>query len=74
MRSWDSCFTTVRFCSLGRGGGVGGRIRPGGGFSLQKRKGVFFSCVLWLFSPREGLPELVVFQERYLEGVVGKIP
>lgn len=46
----------------------------GGGFSLQKRKGVFFSCVLWLFSPREGLPELVVFQERYLEGVVGKIP
>ena len=35
---------------------------------------MFFSCVLWLFSPREGLPELVVFQEKYLEGVVGKIP
>lgn len=27
-----------------------------------------------VFSPREGLPELVVFQEKYLEGVVGKIP
>ena len=51
MRSWDSCFHHCEVLQFGWGGGVGGRIRPGGGFFLVKAEGcVFFLRALAFFS------------------------